>query len=128
MLTTKQLILYAVIGAIIAVIFMRAEDKFNNKQYTRTQYFQTAIAGFLITLIPIWLLHRSLTTSITTTQTAGNIYAPTANKPLISTNMSPTAPVASSDKVSSSIPGAFFTPIVNAVTPKMQYRTSGPTF
>lgn len=136
MFTPNQLAMYAAIGSVVAMVIMRAEDKFNNKQYSRGQYLQAAVAGFIITLIPIWLLSRSATTMI-----GGDaIRVPTATKPM----SAPVAPPSSMSSESSFIPqlgggsrgadngsgnsGAFFTPIMNSMKPKMQYRTSGPTF
>ena len=138
MFTQSQLLMYAIIGAIIALILLRAEDKFNNKQYTRGQYIQVAVAGFIVTLVPIWLISRSANAI----SGGAVLRAPAAAKPM---NAPLSAPgTLSSNGSSSQIGGsigsgtasgtsgnsssAFFTPIVNAVTPKMQYRTNGPTF
>lgn len=126
MFTPSQLMIYAAIGALIAIIIMRAEDKFNNKQYTRGQYIQAAIAGFLITLVPVWLLSRSA-------EAINGIPAPAAVKPMNAPAATPQPPASSTAVMTGSGQtgggaSAFFTPIVNAITPKMQYRTTGPTF
>lgn len=135
MFTITQLLVYAVVGAAVALVILRAEDKFNNKQYTKGQYLQAAVGGFLITLLPIWLLSRSASTHLTHTQQTGGsamIRTPSASKPLnapYAMSQPPTTASSSANTSDSQVGGgAFFTPIVNAVTPKMQFRTNGPTF
>jgi len=139
-----QHMLYAAIGASIALIVMRAEDKFNNQQYTHKQYIQVILYAFIITLIPIWLFSRSITTQLLQpqhTQYLNSMPAPSPLKPLnptISSTISGSNPsllvnsqtssnIKATPQIGNGNTSAFFTPITN-MAPILQFRKDGPTF
>lgn len=140
--TLPQLLVYAAVGAFIALILLRVEDKFNNQQYSRGQYIKAAVAGFVVTLVPLLLLSRLIPDS----QSGGGatLRAPMAAKPMHAPYMAPQPPGAgqtsgsdsgglststiNNSSLDTSGASAVFTPIINSITPKMQYRTNGPTF
>lgn len=54
-MTTTNDIIISVLSGILATIFMRIYDKFNNKQYTKSDYFKIGFLSCLSTLCILYL-------------------------------------------------------------------------